>query len=137
MRRSNSRSSSLVFPAASSADFSSQRCMLYTDKQAPLPLLITAPRSIWIRNLAGTARRPLASIVCSYSPRNMFLHGTRISEALLHQYACHTLQKRVVPVAPEKHSSMFSRIQEFFTFFPTHRPTPSILPHFSPLSILP
>src|SRR6266404_822991 len=71
MRRSKSRSSSVVFPATSSADFSSQRCIVYTDKHVPMPLLITAPCCSCPRNLAGTAMRPLASIVCSYSPRNM------------------------------------------------------------------
>src|SRR5258707_6892093 len=71
MRRSKSRSSSLVFPSTSSADFSSQRCIVYTDKHVPMPLLITAPCCSCPRNLAGTAMRPLASIVCSYSPRNM------------------------------------------------------------------
>src|SRR5436853_6648484 len=71
MRRSKSRSSSLDFPDASSADFSSQPCIVYTDRQTPIPLLITPPRSICALNLAGTAMRPFASIVCSCSPRNI------------------------------------------------------------------
>src|SRR6266487_205699 len=75
MRRSKSRSSSLVFPSTNSADFSSQRCVVYTDKHVPIPLLKTAPFSSCPRNLAGTAIRPFASIVCSYSPRNMSIRA--------------------------------------------------------------
>src|SRR5579863_2142697 len=71
MRRSKSRNSSLALSATNSADFSSHRCMVYTERHVPIPLLTTAPRSICDRNLAGTAMRPFASIVCSYSPRNM------------------------------------------------------------------
>src|SRR5581483_1738310 len=71
MRLSKSRSSSSVFPSTSAADFSSQRAIVYTERQRPIPLLITAPRSNCPRNLAGTAIRPFASIVCSYSPRNI------------------------------------------------------------------
>src|SRR6266550_4082953 len=71
MRLSKSRSSSLDFPDASSADFSSQPCIVYTDRQTPIPLLMTAPRSICALNLAGIAKRPFASIECSYSPRNI------------------------------------------------------------------
>src|SRR5581483_214172 len=73
MRLSKSRSSSSVFPSTSAADFSSQRAIVYTERQRPMPLLITAPRSNCPRNLAGTAIRPFASIVCSYSPRNILL----------------------------------------------------------------
>src|SRR5579863_1024729 len=72
MRRSKSRNSSVVFPSVNSFDFSPQRANVYTDKQAPMPLLITAPSSSCERNFGGTATRPFASIVCSYSPRNIF-----------------------------------------------------------------
>src|SRR3954471_13233737 len=71
MRRSKSRRSSLDMPAINSFDFSSQRLMVYTDRQAPIPLLITAPLSSWARNFAGTAILPFASMLCSYSPRNI------------------------------------------------------------------
>src|SRR5579883_2677050 len=71
IRLSKSRNSSSVLPSTSAADFSSQRAIVYTERQRPMPLLITAPRSNCPRNLAGTAIRPFASIVCSYSPRNM------------------------------------------------------------------
>src|SRR5579872_1041011 len=71
MRRSKSRNSSVVLPSVNSRDFSSQRVTVYTDKQVPMPLLITAPSSSCDRNFAGTAMRPLASIECSYWPRNI------------------------------------------------------------------
>src|SRR5579863_2215065 len=114
MRRSKSRNSSLVFPSTSSFDFSSQRSSVYTDRQAPIPLLTTAPLSICARKRAGTAMRPFASTVCSYSPRN-----------ICSPYQC-------LVVAPAKYLRKFSHFLIHFAYFP-HSLEFTNLPHFPPL----
>src|SRR5437867_6174025 len=122
MRLSKSRNSSLVIPATSSADFASQTCIVFTDKHALFPLLMTPPRSICARNLAGTAMRPFASIVCSCSPRNI-AHPSPLLQLT---------SIRVVSVAPCETSQIFSRILGTLHLLPppyvlTIIPT---LPHF-------
>src|ERR1051326_2197141 len=83
-----------------------------------MPLLITAPLSIWARNFAGTASRPFASIVCSYSPRNI-----SVPYATMGCYsAVHT-----------KYSKLFSLIQEHLAFSPHISNKLTIIPHLSPL----
>src|SRR5437762_9662858 len=124
MRRSKSRSSSLDFPDASSADFSSQPCIVYTDRQTPIPLLITPPRSICARNLAGTAMRPFASIVCSCSPRNI-AHPSPLLQLT---------SIRVVSVAPCEASQIFSRILGTLHLLPPPYVLTKI-PHFTPLRL--
>ena len=62
-----------------------------------MPLLRTAPRSICARNRAGTAIRPFASIVCSYSPRNICDRVAFSSDELFW-------------LSPVKYSAMFPRI---------------------------
>src|SRR6266487_1997531 len=124
MRLSKLRNSSLVIPATSSADFASQTCIVFTDKHALFPLLMTPPRSICARNLAGTAMRPFASIVCSCSPRNI-AHPSPLLQLT---------SIRVVSVAPCEASQIFSRILGTLHLLPPPYVLTKI-PHFTPLRL--
>src|SRR6266496_5446375 len=127
MRLSKLRNSSLVIPATSSADFASQTCIVYTDKHALFPLLMTPPRSICTRNLAGTAMRPFASIVCSCSPRNI-AHPSPLLQ-LTSNTSCSGGPLRIIP-------NILPYIRNASPSSPTHRtyspnsPLPPPLPHF-------
>src|SRR5438094_10636305 len=58
---------------ATFADSCSHPVLVWMARQASSQRETTAPSSIWARNFAGTASRPLSSTECRYSPVNTCL----------------------------------------------------------------